>query len=49
MTRSKSVVAAEKKALEGTNESEDSQAVLDAYAAKFGVGLVRRPCRGGAG
>jgi len=40
MTRSKTVPAAEKKALEGENESQDSQAMFDAYKLQFGVGVV---------
>ncbi|KAF9877004.1 putative UbiD family decarboxylase [Colletotrichum karsti] len=40
MTRSKSLAAAEMKALEGKNESQDSQYVLDQYKALYGIGVV---------
>ncbi|KAJ6438270.1 60S ribosomal protein L38 [Purpureocillium lavendulum] len=36
----KSLAAAEKMALEGANESQDSQAIFDAHQALFGVGTV---------
>lgn len=42
MTRSKTLAAAEKKALEGKNESQDSQYVLDQYRVVYGIGVVRR-------
>ncbi|POR33751.1 DNA repair protein crb2 [Tolypocladium paradoxum] len=38
MTRSKSLAQAEKMALEGNDESQDSQAIFDAHQARFGVG-----------
>lgn len=42
MTRFNSFVQAEKAAWEGSNESQDSQAILDAFKAEFGVvGAVR--------
>lgn len=41
MTRSESLAAAEKLALEGHNDSQDSQAIFDAHQALFGVGTVR--------
>lgn len=41
MTRFASLARAEKAALEGDNESQDSQAILEAYKAEFGVGTVR--------
>ena len=28
----------------GSNESQDSQAILEAYRAEFGVGAVRSQC-----
>lgn len=28
----------------GSNESQDSQAILEAYRAEFGVGTVRKQC-----
>ncbi|QPG96406.1 hypothetical protein C2857_004087 [Epichloe festucae Fl1] len=40
MTRFNSLVQAEKAALEGSNESQDSQAILDAFKAEFGVGAI---------
>ncbi|KAI8304302.1 DNA repair protein crb2 [Colletotrichum sp. SAR11_240] len=39
MTRSKTLAAAEKKALEGKNESQDSQYVLDQYRVVYGIGV----------
>lgn len=41
MTRFPTVAQAEKAALDGRNESQDSQAILDALKAEFGVGTVR--------
>ncbi|KAH0429863.1 DNA damage repair protein [Colletotrichum camelliae] len=40
MTRSKTLAAAEKKALEGKNESQDSQYVLDQYRVVYGIGVL---------
>jgi hypothetical protein len=40
MTRFKSGQEAEKAMLQGRIESQDSQAILDAYKAEFGVGTV---------
>lgn len=40
MTRFPSVAQAEKAAMEGRNASQDSQAILDAMKAEFGVGTV---------
>ncbi|KAF5503431.1 DNA repair protein crb2 [Colletotrichum fructicola] len=40
MTRSKTLAAAEKKALEGKNESQDSQYVLDQYRVVYGIGVT---------
>ncbi|KAJ0386377.1 hypothetical protein COL922a_004425 [Colletotrichum nupharicola] len=39
MTCSKTLAAAEKKALEGKNESQDSQYVLDHYRVVYGIGV----------
>lgn len=41
MPRSKTLQAAEKKAVEGNNESQDSQAIFDRYVAEYGIGVVR--------
>lgn len=41
MTRSRSLAQAEKMALEGSNGSQDSQAIFDAHQARFGIGTVR--------
>lgn len=44
MSGSTSVVRAEKMALDGNNESQDSQQVLDAYMKIYGIGLVSVRC-----
>ena len=41
MTRSESLAQAEKMVLEGSNESQDSQAIFDAHQARFGAATVR--------
>lgn len=41
MTPFPSAARAEMAVLEGRNESQDSQAILDAMKAEFGVGTVR--------
>ncbi|KAF7549222.1 hypothetical protein G7046_g8419 [Stylonectria norvegica] len=41
MTRSQTLAKAEKRALQGSHESQDSQAILEAYKAEFGVGTLR--------
>ncbi|KAK3327494.1 hypothetical protein B0T19DRAFT_164318 [Cercophora scortea] len=38
--RSKSIRQAEKRALEGTNESQDSQELMDAYMKSIGIGIL---------
>ncbi|KAL0943440.1 DNA damage repair protein [Colletotrichum truncatum] len=40
MTRSKSLAEAEKKALEGENDSQDSQFILDQYKTLYGIGVT---------
>lgn len=40
MSGSASIVTAEKLALAGNNESQDSQRVLDEYQRLYGIGLV---------
>lgn len=40
MSGSASIVTAEKMALAGNNESQDSQRVLDEYQRLYGIGLV---------
>jgi hypothetical protein len=40
MSHSTSVVRAEKMALDGNNESQDSQQVLDTYMKIYGIGMV---------
>ncbi|KXH50459.1 UbiD family decarboxylase [Colletotrichum nymphaeae SA-01] len=40
MPRSKTLQAAEKKAIEGNNESQDSQAIFDRYVAEYGIGVL---------
>ncbi|GKT84356.1 ubiD family decarboxylase [Colletotrichum tofieldiae] len=39
MPRCKTLQAAEKQALEGKNESQDSQAIFDRYVAEYGIGV----------
>lgn len=41
MTRLKLLAQAEKVAFEASNDTQDSQAILDALKAQFGVGTVR--------
>lgn len=41
MSRSKTLHAAEKKALEGRNDSQDSQAIFERYVTEYGIGVVR--------
>lgn len=41
MTRLKLLAQAEKVAFEASNDTQDSQAILDAFKAQFGVGTVR--------
>ncbi|GKT58277.1 ubiD family decarboxylase [Colletotrichum tofieldiae] len=40
MPRCKTLQAAEKQALEGKNESQDSQAIFDRYVAEYGIGVL---------
>ncbi|KND93423.1 DNA repair protein crb2 [Tolypocladium ophioglossoides CBS 100239] len=40
MTRPRLLAQAEEIALEGNNESQDSQAIFDAHQARFGVGML---------
>ncbi|KAK1461844.1 UbiD family decarboxylase [Colletotrichum cuscutae] len=40
MPRSKTLQAAEKKPIEGNNESQDSQAIFDRYVAEYGIGVL---------
>lgn len=44
MSGATSMVRAEKMALGGNNESQDSQQVLDAYMKIYGIGLVSVCC-----
>lgn len=44
MTVSRSLSEAHKYAIAGGNDSQDSQAILDAYKAEFGVETVCSPC-----
>lgn len=41
MTRPKTMAEAERLALEGNGESQDSQAILEAVKAEIGAGTVR--------
>ncbi|WYZ38382.1 hypothetical protein EsH8_III_000296 [Colletotrichum jinshuiense] len=40
MSRSKTLHAAEKKALEGRNDSQDSQAIFERYVTEYGIGVT---------
>ncbi|KXH68125.1 UbiD family decarboxylase [Colletotrichum salicis] len=40
MPRSQTLQVAEKKAMEGNNESQDSQAIFDRYVAEYGIGVL---------
>ncbi|OLN86844.1 DNA repair protein crb2 [Colletotrichum chlorophyti] len=42
MPRSKSLAAAEKRALDGKNESQDSQTLLNHYVTVYGIGVLPR-------
>lgn len=44
MTVPRSLTEAQKNAIAGGNDSQDSQAILDAYKAEFGVETVCSPC-----
>ena len=43
MPAPRTIARAEKRALEGNNESQDSQAVLDEHIRRYGIGIVRPP------
>lgn len=46
MAPSATVAAAEQKALEGKNDSQDTQELVDRYRTQLGVGIVRLQCPG---